>query len=351
MSSDPVRIGFIGAGAICRLKHLPGLAPIDDAEVVAVCNRSHASSQAIASEFGIPEIEDDWQRLVARDDLDAIFIGTWPYMHKELSIAVLEAGKHCFCQARMCMNLAEAKQMLEVARANPHLVNMISPCPWNLEHALRDLVQSGQLGEITSVELLAIGGGNLDRTSVHWRERVEHSGNHIMAMGIFAETLNALAGPYESLSAQFSTPLTSKTDESGQEVQIGVPQVVTISGRLASGALAVEHHTGLSVDESSQGFTLTVRGLEGTARYDMEDTLELARPGEEFKKVEVPQERRTEWVAEEDFVGAIRAAREGKTPAERPVRPDFEEGLLYMRKVEAVHLSAASGQAVQPQQL
>ena len=53
MSSDLVRIGFIGAGAICRLKHLPGLAPIDDAEVVAVCNRSHASSQAIASEFGI----------------------------------------------------------------------------------------------------------------------------------------------------------------------------------------------------------------------------------------------------------------------------------------------------------
>ena len=91
MSSDPVRIGFIGAGAICRLKHLPGLAPIDDAEVVAVCNRSQASSQAIASDFGIAEIEDDWQRLLARDDLDAIFIGTWPYMHKELSIAVLEA--------------------------------------------------------------------------------------------------------------------------------------------------------------------------------------------------------------------------------------------------------------------
>ena len=127
--------------------------------------------------------------------------------------------------------------------------------------------------------------------------------------------------------------------------------MVTISGRLASGALALEHHTGLSVDESSQGFILTVRGLEGTARYDMEDTLELARPGEEFKKVEVPQEDRTEWTVEEDFIGAIRAARAGKAPAERPVRPDFEEGLLYMRKVEAVHQSATSGAAVQPQQL
>jgi predicted dehydrogenase len=351
MSCDPVRIGFIGAGAICRLKHLPGLAPIDGAEVIAVCNRSRESSQAIAAEFDIPEIEDNWQALIARDDLDAVFIGTWPYMHKELSIAVLEAGKHCFCQARMCMDLAEAKQMLSAAQARPELVNMISPCPWDLEHYLRDLVQSGQLGEITSVELLAIGGGNLDRQSVHWRERVEHSGKQIMAMGIFAETLNALVGPYEQLTAHLSTPIAGKTDESGQQVRIGVPQVVIISGRLESGVLAVEHHTGLCADESSQGFTLTIRGLEGTVRYDMEDALELARPGEALQRVEVPQDQRTEWTVEEDFVGAVRAAREGKPPQERTVRPDFEEGVLYMRKVEAVHQAAATGQAVQPRKL
>ena len=351
MSRNTVRIGFIGAGAICRDFQLPGLAAIDGAEVVAVCNRSRESSQRVADEFGIPEIEEDWRQLIARDDLDAVLIGTWPYRHKELSIAVLEAGKHCFCQSRMCMNLDEAKQMLAAAQAHPQLVSMISPCPWDLEHYLRDLVQSGFLGPITSVELLAIDGANLDRNSVHWRERVEYSGKQILAMGIYAETLNALVGPYEALSAHLATPIATKTDESGQEVQIGVPQVVTISGRLENGALAFEHHCGLAVDESSRGTTLILRGLEGTIRYDFGSILEIARPGEQLKPVEVPQGQRTEWTVEADFVGAVRAARQGASAHKRPVRPDFEEAVLYMRKVEAVHQSAATGRVVSPQQL
>ncbi|NKB66088.1 MAG: hypothetical protein GKR89_03415 [Candidatus Latescibacteria bacterium] len=348
MSTDNLRIGFIGAGAICRLKHLPGLAALDGVEVAAVSNRSRASAESVARDFGIAEIEDDWRQLIARDDLDAVFVGTWPYMHKELSIAVLEAGKHCFCQARMCMNLAEAKQMLAAAQAHPHLVNMLSPCPWNLEHAARQVVQSGQLGPTTSVELHAATGGNLDRSAVHWRERVEHSGNQIMAMGIFAETLNALVGPYTSLSAHLSTPIASKTDETGQAVDIGVPQVVSISGQLASGALIVEHHSGLAADQSSQGSSIIIRGLEGTLRYDFADTLELAAPGGAFEAVDIPADQRTEWTVEADFVAAVRAAKTGAPPQERPVRPDFEEGLLYMRKVEAVHRAAATGQAVDP---
>ena len=348
MSTDTLRIGFIGAGAICRLKHLPGLAALDGVEVVAVSNRSRESAQSVARDFAIAKIEDDWRQLIARDDLDAVFVGTWPYMHRELSIAVLEAGKHCFCQARMCMNLDEAKAMLAAAQAHPHLVNMISPCPWNLEHYARQIVQSGQLGEITSVELRAATDGNLDRASIHWRERVEHSGNQIMAMGIFAETLNALVGPYQSLSAQLATPIASKTDAAGQSIDIGVPQVVTISGRLASGALIVEHHTGLAADQSSRESSITVRGLEGTMRYDFADTLEVAAAGEDLQPVDVPLEKRTEWTAEADFVAAVQAARAGAPPQERPVRPDFAESLLYMRKVEAVHRSAATGQAVAP---
>ena len=346
-----LRIGFIGAGGICRSRHLPGLAAIDDVEVVVVCNRSTESSERVAQEFGIAEIEQDWERLVAREDLDAVFIGTWPYMHRELSIATLEAGKHCFCQARMCMNLAEAKEMLAVARAHPELVNMVCPVPWQFEQEIRDTVQSGRLGEVTSVELSVVSGANLDRSSVHWRERTDYSGRQIMSMGIFAEALNGLVGPYESLTAHFSTPIARKTDETGQAVASDVPPVVAISGRLASGALVLEHHSGLSVDSSGRASSITVRGTGGTMRYDFQTTLELAGPGEPLQKVDVPEERRTAWSVEADFIGAVRAARAGAPPEARPVRPDFEEGLLYMRKVEAVHLSAATGQAVAPHEL
>lgn len=347
---DTIRIGFIGAGGISRSNHLPGLQALDGVELVAVCNRSRESSQAVADEFNFSSTEKDWQTLVARDDIDAVFIGTWPYRHKEMSIATLEAGKHCFCQARMCMNLDEAKPMLAAAEAHPDLVNMISPAPHPLEHYLREVVHSGRLGQITSVELRVIGGGNLDRTSVTWRERRELSGNQIMFMGIYAEMLNAIVGPYETLSASLATPIAEKTDESGETVQIDIPQVVAISGRLESGALAVEHHSGVNVDETS-GSSLTIRGLEGTAVYDLGESLRIGAAGEPMSPVEVPAERQTEWTVEEDFIGAVRAARAGKPPEERPVRPDFAEGILYMRKVEAVHRSAATGQAVQPASL
>ena len=350
MSTDTLRIGFIGAGGICRSRHLPGLAALNGVEVVVVCNRSTESSERVAGDFGIPEVDTDWQRVIARDDLDIIFIGTWPYMHRELSIAALEAGKHCFCQARMCMNVAEAKEMLAVARAHPDLVNMICPVPFQLEQYIRDLVRS-DMGQITSVELSVVSGANLDRSSVHWRERTDYSGYQIMSMGIFAEMMNGLVGPYERLTAHLSTPIAEKTDESGQPVAIDVPQVVAISGTLASGALIIEHHSGLSVDSSGRSSLITVRGTEGTFRYDFQQTLEWARPGEALQSVDVPDEKRTVWSVESDFIAAVRAARNGAPPEARPVRPDFEEGLLYMRKVEAVHLSASTGEAVAPHTL
>ena len=348
MSADTIRVGFIGAGSICRSMHLPGLAAIDGVEVAAVANRSRESAQAVAGEFGIADVEDDWQALLARDDIDAVFIGTWPYRHKEFSVATLEAGKHCFCQARMAMNLQEAKVMLAAAEARPTLVNMLSPARPKFEHYIAGLVKDGRLGEITSVELVVIGDGNRDRNSVHWRERRDLSGNQIMAIGIYSEMLNGVVGTYDQLSAQVSTPIADKKDESGQTLKIEVPQVVVVSGRLQSGTLAVEHHSGLNADATSGTSSLTIRGLDGTLRYDLADKLEIGGPGQPLAQVEVPPEHHGGWDAETDFIAAVRAAREGRPPEQRKVRPDFAEGMLYMRKMEAVHLSAASGQAVDP---
>ena len=66
-----VRIGIIGAGGIVKSRHLPGLGQIEGVAVVAVCNRSRASGEAVAREWGIPEVAEDWPELVRRPDLDA----------------------------------------------------------------------------------------------------------------------------------------------------------------------------------------------------------------------------------------------------------------------------------------
>src|SRR2546421_8495696 len=122
MAANKLRIGIIGAGGIVRSRHLPALRGIEGVEVIAVCNRSRESGAAVAREFAIPEVMTDWRALVARDNLQAIFVGTWPYTHAEMSIAALDAGKHVFCQARMARNLAEAREMLGAAERHPQQV-------------------------------------------------------------------------------------------------------------------------------------------------------------------------------------------------------------------------------------
>lgn len=353
MNEQTVRIGFIGAGDICRVRHLPGLAALNNVDVVAVCNRSSSSAERIAADFDIPEIVEDWKSLIHRPDLDAVFIGTWPYMHAEMSIACLQAGKHCFCQARMCMNLAEAKQMAETASACPELVNMICPPPTRMpfEPYVQQIIANNELGQIMMVQLDTVNGANLTTDSIHWRERIEFSGQQVMAMGIFAETMNAWVGPYQELSAYTSTPISEKTDESGNKIPIKIPQLVTITGRLESGALAVEHHNGVAGDKSTPATCLRIWGTGGTLQYHFGDTIEFAKSGNLLETVSVAPELQRPWLVERDFVNAVRDAERGELPETRPVSPDFNEGLLYMRKVEAVHRSAHTAQAIKPAQL
>ena len=127
--ADKIRIGLIGAGGIFRSRHFPGLAKIDEAEVVAICNRSEESGRKIAGEFGLsPDIMTNPQALIAREDIDGVMIGTWPYKHCPFVLASLDGGKHTFVQARMAMNLREAKAMYAKAQETG-LVTQICPSP------------------------------------------------------------------------------------------------------------------------------------------------------------------------------------------------------------------------------
>ena len=50
-------------------------------------------------------------QVVTAADVDAVVIGTWPYMHKDITVAALAAGKHVLTEARMAMNAAEVRQL------------------------------------------------------------------------------------------------------------------------------------------------------------------------------------------------------------------------------------------------
>src|SRR6516165_9128405 len=111
MRRQLLRVGLIGAGGNTRARHIPGLRAIPGVEIVAVCNRRPESTAAAAREFGIPRTFDRWQDLVADPGIDAVVIGTWPYLHCPVTLAALAAGKHVLTEARLAMNAAEAHHM------------------------------------------------------------------------------------------------------------------------------------------------------------------------------------------------------------------------------------------------
>src|SRR5262249_59702939 len=121
---------MVGAGKIAGTRHVPGVGAFRAVVLAAVFNRRPSSTSAAASEFAIPRTYEHWQDLVADPDIQAIVIGTWPYLHCAITLAALEAGKHVVTEARIALNAAETHRMVDPKRRYPELVTQDLPCTY-----------------------------------------------------------------------------------------------------------------------------------------------------------------------------------------------------------------------------
>src|SRR5262245_24447217 len=187
MADRIVRVGFVGAGNNTRQRHIPGFRAIEGIELVAVANRTPASGDAVKRQFDIARVYAAWRRLVQADDIDAVCIGTWPNMHCAITEAALEHGKHVLCEARMAMNTAEGRRMLDAARRAPHLITQLVPSPFTLEvdATIEALLAEGYAGDVLAVEIQAAQSQFVDPAApLHWRQDASLSGLNVLSMGI-----------------------------------------------------------------------------------------------------------------------------------------------------------------------
>jgi len=336
-AQTPLRVGLIGAGANTKLRHLPGLRDNEGVTVTHVVNRSPESSAAAAAALEIPNVAASWKELVNSPDIDAVCIGTWPYTHAEMTIAALKAGKHVLCEARMAMNAAEAKEMVAAANAHPKLVAQIVPSPMTLKYdkTIRNLIDSGALGQLLSIDVRGAGSAFMDtKAGMHWREDRDLSGNNIMAMGIFYEALMRWVGGATSVFAMGTVNVKERDGKA-----ISIPDHVDILAAMACGAQArfqFSSVTGLA--ESAKGFWLY--GTEGTIHLDiLAKSLRFGKKGNALAEVAIAPEDSAGWRVEHEFVGAIRGTEEVKLT-------DFSTGLKYMAFTDAVAESLKEGKVV-----
>jgi predicted dehydrogenase len=345
-----LRVGLIGAGGNMRARHIPGLRAIPDVEIVAVCNRRPESTAEVARDAGIPRTFDTWEDLVGDRDIDAIVIGTWPYLHAPITLAALDAGKHVLTEARMALNAAEARAMLTAARRHPHLVAQIVPSPFGLKghQVMGELLEGHYLGELREVSVIHRTGALADPTApLPWRQDAGLSGFNMLTLGILHETITRWVPGPRRVFAQVHAFIHSRIDPaSGVRRSVGTPDSVQVLTELAGGARACYQFSG--VTPFGQGGTMTLYGSEGVLRYDfLSDTIQGAskqrgdRPGggEDLRDIAIPPEKAGRWRCEEEFVEAIRQG--------IPVRfTDFATGVAYMEFTEAVARSAQQGEAI-----
>ena len=344
MTNDKtIRVGFIGAGNNTRLHHIPKLKAQPGVELVAVANRTKESGERVAREFGIARVHGDWREILQAEDVDAVCIGTWPYTHCEMTLAALAAGKHVLCEARMAMNAAEGRRMLDAARRAPSLVSQLVPAPHTLEvdSTIQRLLAEGYLGEVLAVELQAGQGTFVEPDApMHWRQDLSLSGHNILNMGIWYEAMSRWLGPAKRVTAVTKIAVPRRRDASGAAQAIRVPDHVDILAIFGGGAQA--HLRFSSVTALAPPPEAWLFGTEGTLRLEANARrLSGGRRGDKaLSEIAIPDDLRIGWRVEEEFIGAIRGT-------ETITRTSFEDGVRYMEFTDAVTKSAASGQSVE----
>ncbi len=338
---DRIRVGIIGAGGIVSSTHIPGLRRMPGVEIVAVANRSLESSRRAAEEHGIPRAYADWQQLLAADGIDAVLIGTWPYMHREITLAALDSGRHVLCQARMANDAAEARDMLAASQRHSNLVTMLVPSSsgYSIDRAMLSLIGGDLLGDILSVEVqrlergFAEFGGALD-----WRHNWEFSGYNVLNVGAIYEIMMRWLGPGNRVRGMTRVHVPTRRDEQGNEQPARIPDHVEVLYELANGApvhMKFSETTGLS-----RGNDTWIFGSEGTIHVDDAQRIFVGRRGDrELVEHPNPPEGRYQHRVEEEFINAIRGI--------EPVAMNtFDIGVRYMEWTEAIYRSAESGTVV-----
>ena len=151
-----MKIGIVGAGGGARGIHIPALQLCPEVEIAAV-----ADCDTTAAIEGIP-FTTNYEDLLARDDVTAIVNATPNHLHREVTLAAIQAGKHVLCEKPLGLTFGETVEMLRAAESAGaiHMTAFTYRYTPAVQY-VKSLVEDGALGEIRSLRaayLMALSG-------------------------------------------------------------------------------------------------------------------------------------------------------------------------------------------------
>lgn len=381
--SKPLNIGMIGYGFMGRthsnayhkvnkffdLEHHPVLK--------ACCARSEEKIKPFAEKWGYDSYETDWRRLIERDDIDLIDIGSPNSTHKEIAIAAAEAGKMVLCEKPLAMTVEEGEEMCQ-AIEKAGVANMV----WfNYRRVpaitlAKQLVDEGRLGRPFHYRALYLqdwtiatdvpqGGAAL------WRLDASVAGSGVTGdlLAHSIDTAEWLNGPIQRVVAKTETFIKERMHAETQQMQpVTIDDACMFLAIFENGSMGTFESTRYARGRKNFN-TFEMNGEQGSVFFDLEDPQYLSyfkyadpNTGEKvedhltgWQKIHVTNFEHPYmdkwWVPgctigyEHTFINALADFLEGLETG-KPVQPDFRCGLRTQKVCDAVLESAQSGQWV-----
>jgi predicted dehydrogenase len=278
--AEKIRLGLIGAsvtGTWSARSHLPAVQASSDVELTAVCTTRADSAAAACRAWGARLAFDDYRKMIASPEVDAVAVVVRVPSHYAPAKAALEAGKHVYCEWPLGRTTAEAVELAALAktkvlvtavglqaRVNPALMHM------------KELVKAGFVGEVMAVHVSLMREGVLSRPSHRtWQRDAELGANTLtIANGHTVDAMRFVAGDFSLLSAVVATQVKQWLDTgTNRLLDVTSPDNVLLSGRLASGAVASVHIG--AVPFAGSGYRMEIYGRDGTLVAAGEDSPQL----------------------------------------------------------------------------
>jgi predicted dehydrogenase len=300
-----LRVALIGAGFMARshtlaYSMLPALYPDLGAqpELFLLADANDQQAEAAARRLGYDRWTSDWREAVNDPAVDVVDIVTPNWLHFDIAMAAIAAGKHVYCEKPLAITAAEAKTMADAARkAGVTTIVGFSYLGNPGIQFIKQLVDDGTLGDVWSVKAHFIVDANADpRLPRTWHyERAKAGAGSIADLGSHVFSLvHAVAGTLTQVLGELSTVVTERPEAQGaasygSTASADAPMrpvenddIAVVLGRFANGATAI-------IETSRVGnghpfdLALEVTGSRGSVRFTQQESykVDLFLRGEE----------------------------------------------------------------------
>lgn len=258
-----------------------------------VFGQAEENPKIFADKWGWQNASTDWRSLVASPEIDLVDVVTPTYLHAEVAMAAVTAGKHCASEKPVAATLDGAREMAAAARkagVKTFVFYNYRRCPAvSLAHLL---VKEGRLGKIRHVRAAYLQDWAGEATPLMWRFKKELCGSgahgdlnaHIIDMTRFVtgEEITEVAGAISEtfikrrklLKGVVAGQITAGLQSSDEEGEVTVDDTVLFLARFSGGAVASFEAARQATGNQNRN-TFEINGTKGALKFDFERMNEL----------------------------------------------------------------------------